>query len=68
MFAELRELEPYHMEGMDLYSTALWQLQREVELSALAQELTEMNKNAPEVWNSQVFFFFFFFLFMESYC
>uniref|UniRef100_A0A0L8I4K7 Cell division cycle protein 27 homolog n=1 Tax=Octopus bimaculoides TaxID=37653 RepID=A0A0L8I4K7_OCTBM len=48
VFAELRELEPYHMEGMDLYSTALWQLQREVELSALAQELTEMNKNAPE--------------------
>ncbi|GAB1604795.1 division cycle 27 homolog [Argonauta hians] len=50
VFAELRELEPYHMEGMDLYSTALWQLQREVELSALAQELTEMNKNAPEAW------------------
>ncbi|XP_052821905.1 cell division cycle protein 27 homolog [Octopus bimaculoides] len=50
VFAELRELEPYHMEGMDLYSTALWQLQREVELSALAQELTEMNKNAPEVF------------------
>lgn len=64
MFAELRELEPYHMEGMDLYSTALWQLQREVELSALAQELTEMNKNAPEVGK----YFKIFFVFVEICC
>ena len=49
MFSEVRRDEPYHIEGMEIYSTALWHLQKEVELSALAQELTEMDKNSPEV-------------------
>ena len=34
---------------MEIYSTALWHLQKEVELSSLAQELTEMDKHSPEV-------------------
>ena len=49
MFSEVRRDEPYHIEGMEIYSTALWHLQKEVELSALAQELTEMDKDSPEV-------------------
>ena len=35
--------------GMEFYSTALWHLQKEVQLSALAQHLTELDKNCPEV-------------------
>ena len=49
LFSEARSLEPYHLEGMEIFSTALWHLQREVELSALAQEMTDMEKNSPEV-------------------
>ncbi|XP_045168384.2 cell division cycle protein 27 homolog [Mercenaria mercenaria] len=47
-FREILRNEPYHIEGMEIYSTTLWHLQKEVELSYLAQELTEMDKNSPE--------------------
>lgn len=50
LFSEARNIEPYHLEGMEIFSTALWHLQREVELSALAQELTDMDKYSPEAW------------------
>ncbi|XP_070569876.1 cell division cycle protein 27 homolog [Ptychodera flava] len=49
-FSEVRRTAPYQLEGMELYSTALWHLQREVALSALAQELVEMDKESPEAW------------------
>lgn len=50
-FYELaRKLEPYRLEGMEYYSSALWQLHKEVELSILAKELTEFDQNAPETW------------------
>ena len=35
---------------MEYFSTALWHLQDEVELSALAQELTTIDKMAPQSW------------------
>ncbi|KAL5005582.1 hypothetical protein ScPMuIL_016740 [Solemya velum] len=50
IFSEVRRLEPYHMGDMEIYSTTLWHLQKEVELSTLAQELLEMDKNSPEAW------------------
>ncbi|KAK2143694.1 hypothetical protein LSH36_819g00003 [Paralvinella palmiformis] len=50
VFMELRQLEPHRLDGMELYSTVLWHLQREVQLSALAQELTELDRDAPEPW------------------
>ncbi|XP_002739953.1 cell division cycle protein 27 homolog [Saccoglossus kowalevskii] len=49
-FGEVRRIAPYYLEGMEMYSTTLWHLQREVELSALAQELVEIDKEAPEAW------------------
>lgn len=45
----MRLQEPYYFEGMEVYSTALWHLQKEVELSALAQELSDLDKNSPQV-------------------
>lgn len=45
----MRLQEPYYFEGMEIYSTALWHLQKEVELSALAQELSDLDKNSPQV-------------------
>ena len=49
VFSEVRRLEPHHLEGMEIYSTVLWHLQMETQLSGLAQELTELDKSSPEV-------------------
>lgn len=37
------------LTGMELYSTTLWHLQKEVALSALAQDLVETERVCPEV-------------------
>ncbi|CAG5121231.1 unnamed protein product, partial [Candidula unifasciata] len=50
VFEEVRRLEPYHIEGLDFYSSVLWHLHKEVELSLLAQELTALDKTAPQAW------------------
>lgn len=49
-FTDIRANEPYRIKYMDIYSTALWHLQREVTLSALAQDLINNNKNSPITW------------------
>lgn len=43
-FARLRKLEPYRQEGMVEFSTALYQLKRDKELSALAQSMVEHDR------------------------
>lgn len=45
-----RKLEPYRLEGMEYYSSALWHLHKEVELSILAKELTDFDQDAAETW------------------
>lgn len=49
-FNEARSSEPYRVQYMDVYSTALWHLQKEVALSALAQEMIANNKTSAETW------------------
>lgn len=49
-FKEVHEREPYRFDFMEIYSTALWHLQKEVELSALAQNLQSLDKNNPITW------------------
>uniref|UniRef100_A0A8D9BRU1 Cell division cycle protein 27 homolog n=1 Tax=Cacopsylla melanoneura TaxID=428564 RepID=A0A8D9BRU1_9HEMI len=49
-FAKVRELEPKRTQGMELYSTALWQQQQEVELSALAQDMNRVDQFCPQTW------------------
>lgn len=49
-YEQSRKLEPYRLEGMEYYSSSLWQLHKEVELSVLAKELVEFDQNAPETW------------------
>jgi anaphase-promoting complex subunit 3 len=49
-FFEAHKFEPHRLQGMEYYSTALWHLQKEVELSMLAQELLDYDKNAPQTW------------------
>lgn len=48
-FETLRSIEPHRLQGLEYYSTALWHLQREVSLSALAQDMMDLDKTAPEV-------------------
>ncbi|KAJ8284485.1 hypothetical protein COCON_G00033350 [Conger conger] len=50
VFSEVRRIESYRVEGMAIYSTTLWHLQKDVALSALSKDLTDMDKNSPEAW------------------
>ena len=50
IYLQLRQLHPYHLEGLEYYSTVLWHLQKEIQLSSLAQELIEYDKLSPETW------------------
>ncbi|XP_063045080.1 cell division cycle protein 27 homolog [Engraulis encrasicolus] len=50
IFSEVRRIESYRVEGMEIYSTTLWHLQKDVSLSALSKDLTDMDKNSPEPW------------------
>jgi anaphase-promoting complex subunit 3 len=50
IFEKIRTIEPYRTEGMELYSTTLWQLKQEIKLSYLAQQLTQYGKVSPHVW------------------
>jgi len=49
-FKMLRAQDPHRLDMMEYYSTALWHLQDDVELSALAQDLTEKSKVDPVSW------------------
>ncbi|KAF9973858.1 anaphase-promoting complex subunit cdc27 [Actinomortierella ambigua] len=49
-FARARQLEPYIQSDMELYSTCLWHLQKDVALSALSKELKDLNHLSPEAW------------------
>ncbi|RKP20987.1 TPR-like protein [Rozella allomycis CSF55] len=49
-FELLRTKEPWHLNGMEIYSTLLWHLQKDSQLSFLANELYEFNKKAPQTW------------------
>lgn len=49
IFSEVRRIESFRVEGMEIYSTTLWHLQKDVALSVLSKDLTDMDKNSPEV-------------------
>lgn len=46
----MRSLEPYRIWDMEVYSTLLWHLRRNVQLSFLAQELLTIDSRSPEAW------------------
>ncbi|KAF8061558.1 hypothetical protein FPV67DRAFT_1783469 [Lyophyllum atratum] len=49
-FKAVRILEPHRLWDMEVYSTLLWHLQRNVELSFLAQELLNINPQSSQAW------------------
>jgi len=50
IFQEVRSIEPYRTSFMEFYSTILWHLKDEVELSYLAQQLSEFDRNCAATW------------------
>jgi anaphase-promoting complex subunit 3 len=46
----MRKIDPHRIKGLDILSTTLWQLKKEVELSNLAQQAVAFDKMAPESW------------------
>lgn len=49
-FGIVRAAQPLRTEYLDIYSTCLWHLQREVELSALARELVSRDRRCATAW------------------
>ncbi|KIY66286.1 TPR-like protein [Cylindrobasidium torrendii FP15055 ss-10] len=50
IYRQLRTVDPYRMWDMDVYSTLLWYLQKPVDLSFLAQELSNINSRSAQAW------------------
>lgn len=38
------------MQGLEVYSTVLWHMKREVEVSYLAQEAIAQDRRSPHAW------------------
>ncbi|KAG8787812.1 anaphase-promoting complex subunit cdc27 [Serendipita sp. 397] len=49
-FKMARRFDPYRVWDMDMYSTLLWHLRKNAQLSFLAQELLNINPKSPEAW------------------
>ncbi|KAH7889660.1 hypothetical protein F5I97DRAFT_1846114 [Phlebopus sp. FC_14] len=49
-FRAARALEPYRLVDMEVYSTLLWHLQQNVQLSFLAQELMAIDPHSAQAW------------------
>ena len=48
LFEKVRTLDPDHVTDMDMYSTALWHLNKDIELSALSEELADSWYLSPQ--------------------
>lgn len=49
-FETMKDIAPDRISGLDLYSTNLWHLKKEVELCYLAQHTLSLDKCSPEAW------------------
>jgi anaphase-promoting complex subunit 3 len=49
-FRRMRTQSPSRLEDMEVYSTILWHLKRETELSFLAHELVDSAWHSPQAW------------------
>ncbi|QPG76119.1 hypothetical protein FOA43_003505 [Brettanomyces nanus] len=49
-FVKLRKMDRTRVDDMEYYSTLLWHLHKEIDLSFLSHELYEINQQAPQTW------------------
>ncbi|MCJ1333535.1 anaphase-promoting complex subunit cdc27 [Thelotrema lepadinum] len=50
IYIRIRTMAPARLEDLELYSTCLWHLKKDVELSFLAHELVDINRLSPQAW------------------
>ncbi|CAI5506082.1 unnamed protein product [Closterium sp. Naga37s-1] len=50
VFEMARQASPYHVDGLDIYSTVLFHMRKDVQLSLLAQEAIAVDRMAPQAW------------------
>ncbi|BBN06709.1 anaphase-promoting complex subunit 3 [Marchantia polymorpha subsp. ruderalis] len=50
IFSEARRISAHHLEGADIFSTVLYHMKKDVELSYLAQETVAMDRLSPQAW------------------
>lgn len=49
-FERMQQVEPHRMKGLEVLSTVLWHLKKEVELAHLAQRAVDFDRLCPEAW------------------
>lgn len=49
-FRKLHAMDRTRLEDMEYYSTLLWHLHKDIQLSYLAHELADVDKKAPQTW------------------
>lgn len=49
-FEQMRIVAPDRLQGLEVYSTVLWHLRKEAELSHLAQDAVTLDRWAPQTW------------------
>ena len=49
-FARIRTMAPARLEDMEVYSTILWHLKNEIDLSFLAHEVSDIDRLSPQAW------------------
>lgn len=49
-YRDLRRIAPARLQDMEIYSTCLWHLHKEVELSYLAHEMMDLDRLSPQAW------------------
>lgn len=49
-FEKLRKIDRYRQEDMEYYSTLLWHLQRDVDLTFLASDLIAIDRQSSQAW------------------
>ena len=50
VYSWARRVSPHCSEGMDMYSTALYHMKKDVQLSYLAQNAVAMDRLSPQAW------------------
>ena len=50
VFSRIKKIAPSRMEDMEIYSTVLWHLKHELDLSYLSHELVEADRLSPQAW------------------
>lgn len=49
-FARIKTMAPARLEDMEVYSTVLWHLKKDIDLAFLAHEIVELDRDSPQAW------------------